>query len=170
VITAHRRAHRMLHWALWPLAIAVFGVALMGRRPEDSIREWPAFLTDAAAGAAANRSTSAVRFESEEAFGPWPARLRVFADASIELQPLRPLDRPELLLYWSRDPVVDSLPRNAHLLGRISGTHASRFALPTAAMRDRSDGSGVLVVYSLGHQAIVASARLEPDRDAEGLP
>ena len=64
-------------------------------------------------------------------------------------------DRPELLLYWAPGALAgEALPGDARLLGRVTGTHAQRFTLPAK--------TGSLVLFALGHGAIVATARLEP--------
>lgn len=161
MIAACRRAHRRIHAGLWPVVFVLVAVALFTRRPVDAPTDWPAFLAEAerarataASGAAAKREIGPL-WSRDDAFGAWPARLALFADGTLELRPRRPLDRPELLLYWIPGAFTgDELPDDARLLGRVTGTHAQRFASPA--------NGGSLVVYSLGHGAIVASARLEP--------
>lgn len=104
----------------------------------------------------------------EDAFGSWPARLAWSDDGLVEITPLRPLDRPELLLYWIEDESEDelegnALPPDARLVGRIASTSPQRFVLPEAAVaqtRIAGGAHGLLVIYSLGHHEIVATARL----------
>lgn len=163
MIAALRRAHRRLHAALWPVAFAVVVAALATRRPVDAPSDWPAFLArveqarTTATGRAGSTSESRPLWSRDDAFGAWPARLTVYGDGQLELRPRRPLDRPELLLYWIPGALDgDRLPGDARLLGRVTGTHAQRFSLP------RGGGAGSLVLFSLGHGTIVASARLEP--------
>lgn len=112
----------------------------------------------------------------EDLFGVWPARLSWWSDGQIEITPLRPLDRPELLVYWSPGEITGGqIPDDAHLIGRLTSSRPHRFALPETnagrtadsigrANEETSAARGQLVVYSLGHQEIVATARLGPVR------
>lgn len=185
MIAAHRRAHRRLHAVLWPAIGVVLAAALAARRPVDAPSDWPGFLAEnAEAGstgigvgtgtrvAPANRSTrgrAASPWSREDAFGSWPARLSRLADGRIEIRPHRPIDRPELLVYWlAGDFDGTRLPDDARLLGRLTGSHAQRFALPAGVATAGASGaedveSGTLVVFSLGHGEIVATARLAPE-------
>ncbi|MFO0688104.1 MAG: hypothetical protein U0900_05310 [Myxococcota bacterium] len=170
MITGHRRAHRRIHALLWPIVFILVATAITTRRPLDAPADWPAFLAQseaehapasAASGSGKTRPTGPL-WTRDDAFGAWPARLALFADGTVELRPRRPLDHPELLLYWVPGAFAgDALPEDARLLGLLTGTHAQRFALPAKA--------GSLVLYALGHGAIVASARLdEPATDSMG--
>lgn len=97
----------------------------------------------------------------------WPGQsimTRVSADRIppqrlvIELQPRRDLIAPDVLVYWCEAsvPVTKQLPETAHLLGGLSGKHLRRFALPPAAL----SADGKMMLYSLAHQQIVATAIL----------
>ncbi|MBY0399675.1 hypothetical protein K2X89_05225 [Myxococcota bacterium] len=183
MIRDRRRAHRRIHQALWPTLALVFAALLTDRRPIDSREDWPTLLAHSARPLGGDETpasaTSHALWSSRDAFGGWPARMALFADGSVEIQPLRPLDRPELLVYWvSEAQPGDRLPDSAHLLGRLAGPLAQRFTLPARALTrigtasstaspEPSTASGALVVYSLGHQEIVATARLAP---AEARP
>lgn len=164
MIARLRRVHRRIHLLLWPAVALLFGAALAKRPAVDVRDDWLAALAGAAReseGAGRRIAGQFMLFGSSiDAFGPWPARLSLWTDGTVELTPLRPLDQPELLVYWLPDPFVgDVLPDSAQLLGRLAGTQAQRFHLPSRASVSKSD-PGSLVVYSLGHQAVVASARL----------
>lgn len=76
-------------------------------------------------------------------------------DLYVTLNPVRPLNEPDVLLYWSESPAAkSSLPDRARLLGAFEP--ASALALP----RDLQPG-GNLILYSLTHQSVVDSAALE---------
>lgn len=63
------------------------------------------------------------------------------------------------LLYWSATaPSGAALPADAHLLGSITMPVSPRFPLPSQA----TDTAGNLIVYSMGHQEVVATAPLRP--------
>lgn len=185
MIAAHRRAHRRIHVLLWPAVGLLLAAALATRRPVDAPSDWPGFLAENAESRATGAETrtgidaasssrrasdrEAPRWSREDAFGAWPARLSRLADGRLEIRPHRPLDRPELLVYWLPGAFDGArLPDDARLLGRLTGSHAQRFALPPeVATADASgvddDETGTLVLFSLGHGEIVATARLAPE-------
>ena len=73
------------------------------------------------------------------------------------LMPLRDLDEPDLLLYWSSQHRTTSPELSgAHLLG--SFRPGSSYSFPAGTQQ------GSLILYSLAHREIVDSARVE------GLP
>jgi hypothetical protein len=171
VIAAHRRFHRGLQWILWPLVVLVFSVALASRRPDPRIAPWPDWLTASVAKPAeplrpsspADARVGVLLDSSEDAFGTWPARLSRWSGRRIEITPLRPLDRPELLVYWIPGEIeAGALPDDAHLIGRLASSRPHRFALPDAAAPKGGTfgAGGQILIYSLGHQEIVATARL----------
>ncbi len=59
----------------------------------------------------------------------------------------------DVLVYWWKMPARESetVPVNAHLLGRLAGTQTRRYALPAAAR----PGAGRLVFYSLGQRRLI---------------
>lgn len=170
MIRSRRRAHRSIHLLLWPGLAAFFAHSLAETASTPAPFDWTSVLVD---GTPTNPNGADARVEKpiwtrDDAFGLWPARLTVYRDGRLELTPLRPLDRPELLLYWS--PRIDSeanafeerLPAEATLLGRIFAARAQSFALPDP-VRGSMLRRGALVVYSLGHQEIVARATWPSD-------
>lgn len=165
MIAAHRRAHRRIHAVLWPLVAALGLAAWSARRPVDAPTDWPGFLAENAgsirAAAPSSNAPRAPLWTRDGAFGSWPVRLALFEDGRLELRPHRPLEQPELLLYWLPGAFSgDRLPDHARLLGRLAGPQTQRFLLPPDAMRAEDGDPGSLVVYGLGHAEIVASARL----------
>lgn len=174
MIARLRRAHRAIHRIAWLPIFLLFVAALSSRRPVEIADDGWAALPAAAHGSGTMRTpTSAPRAllgTSTEAFGIWPARLSVWTDGTLEIEPLRPLDRPELLIYWLSDPLVgETLPDSAQLLGRLAGTATRRFRLPPSSSASPGD-PGILVVYSLGHQQVVATARLASLATAPSSP
>ena len=152
MIASHRRAHLGIHLVLWPLAFALLYGAMAGRPPLPRVGAWPDFLGDPPV------APSEILWAREDLFGAWPVRVTAHVDGTIDVKPLRPLDRPDLLLYWTAQTVrLTPLPPDAHLLGRIAGTTVQRFRLPEPRPADEH---GSLVVYSLAHQEIVATANL----------
>ncbi len=73
----------------------------------------------------------------------------------IELTPRSALARPEVLVYWSRSSATGTLSEDAWWLGSL-GDRTRAFELPEEAL----GVTGSLVLYSLGHQEVVASTRL----------
>ena len=124
-----RRAHRAIVTML-ALVLPVLVVAALAAR-----REIPA--STRFAGLSPRRAT----FEGE---GPgaivrWEKRLEQ-------------LPAPDVLVYWSGEPVSGSvLPRDAVLVGRFVPD-----VLPSPASRS----AGYLILYSLAHQEVIDAARL----------
>ncbi len=109
-----------------------------------------------------------VLLESSELWGRLPLNTRISdpgGGLTVELAPRRSLRRPALLLYWSA-AASDSgrLPADSRLLGAFAGTHLQAFGLP----REAAQVGGRLILYSLGHQEIVASARIPPQAEGGG--
>jgi hypothetical protein len=76
-------------------------------------------------------------------------------EIDVVLIPPEELNEPDLLLYWSADPLSgDSLPAGARLLGPFGA--GKPFILPPSV-----DGSGFLVLFSLPHQTVFDTAKVE---------
>jgi hypothetical protein len=71
----------------------------------------------------------------------------------VQLVPTAPLTIPDLLVYWSEDPVAKALPSNARLLDSYRA--AEIYSLPAEAR-----GKGYLSLYSLAHREVLASISL----------
>lgn len=156
MIASRRRAHRVLVLVLAPISLVLLVASVMGRRPEPVVGALPGLLSPE------SQETGEPLWSRDDVFPSWPARVLGYRTGAIELKPLRPLDRPDVLLYWTPGSSSEGrLPEDAHLIGRIGSTRRQRFQLPnhdTAA--GAPPGGGTLIVYSLGHQEVVAEGRL----------
>ncbi len=89
-------------------------------------------------------------WESNSVFTELPSRVELLRDGNrygLRITPDRDPLLPDVLVYWSEE-ASDELPKNANLLGRLSGAQTRAFALP-------ADGNGHLYLFSLGHQTLV---------------
>ena len=76
-------------------------------------------------------------------------------DIYVVLRPMQPLNEPDLLLYWSTNtPQRNSLPSEALLVAPYVADEA--FSLPLEKGR-----AGNLILFSLAHQIVFDSARVE---------
>ena len=152
-----RQAHRRLILLLAPIAFVLFGAAILDRGGMPVSTALPDFSNrgDVSEGAAASWGDRL--WSKEDLFTGWPARLVAYPNRRFELKPLRPLEKPDVLLYWTPGSgSADSLPSDAHLLGRLGGTGIRRFILPDHGIGGPSGrGNGALILYSLGHQEVV---------------
>jgi hypothetical protein len=153
VIAPLRRAHRIATLALACSVPPAFALAIASRPSQPPSGEIPVAL-------AAEIVSGALVFERDDLWQPLTIRTRLFTgDAAgpvVEIAPLADLARPDVLVYWSADPVADRLPEDARWLGRLAGTAPRRFALPVGARVD----AGRLHLYSLGHAQWLGSAAL----------
>ena len=145
--TAHRFAFVALAFVL-PLVIVA---GLAARRPGLASGSPPVQLPD---------SAHLIR-KSEALWAKHPMRTEFYSDSDcpgesyVVLIAAEELNEPDLLLYWSMDPPSgDSLPAGARLVGPfITG---KLFALPPSLSR-----SGYLVLFSLAHQTVFDTAKVE---------
>jgi hypothetical protein len=76
-------------------------------------------------------------------------------DMYVVLRPVQPLNEPDLLLYWSTNtPQGNSLPSDSMLVAPYKADEA--LALPLDRER-----AGNLILFSLAHQTVVDSAKVE---------
>jgi len=76
-------------------------------------------------------------------------------DIYVVLRPTQALNEPDLLLYWSINaPQGNSLPSESLLVAPY--TVDETFTLPLDKER-----AGSLILFSMGHQAVFDSARVE---------
>lgn len=70
-----------------------------------------------------------------------------------------PLRKPDVLAYWSAQGAAAgrALPGDVHLLGSVSAQRDNYLPLPLWPASSRVD-EGFLILYSLGHHEVVASA------------
>lgn len=163
MIASRRRAHRFFVGALAPVALGMLFAGGSQRMPQNALPDLPRFAF--ASDGVGSVGSGTRLWEREDLFLGWPARVAAYAGGELELMPLRPLRQPDVLVYWAPGGAPSAaLPADAHLLGRLGSPVVHRFRLPThAAQAD----AGELVLYSLGHQEVVATATL-PALDSPG--
>lgn len=148
MIAALRRAHRW-SWAVLGVAVPALVIAAWSVRPGDELAGRPSALGvrhDEIAG-------TALRFEPALAHGAIQRDGRL----AVVLQDEAPL----AFAYWSTTPAQGpSLPSDAVLLGRVDGVRVARFEPPA--------GAGTLVIYSLGHHAVLTRAACPLDEARGG--
>ncbi len=150
MIAPLRRRHRLMTASLAVVVPVLYVVALTAR-PDEPVAQLPAALASPPAGELDN--------DFGELFTDPQIVVRSRSDGTtwwLELEPRRPIARPEVLAYWSRSAATGRLPEDAYLIGSLTGDRTRAFELPREAL----GRAGTLVLYSLGHQEIVASTRL----------
>ena len=79
------------------------------------------------------------------------------SELSAQLKPLQSVLAPDVLVYWAPTAVDDrTLPAQARLLGSLHGIQMPHVMLP----------DGFLLLYSLGHQKVVAQSAFHRRGDA----
>ena len=145
--TVHRFAFVALAFVL-PLVIVA---GLAARRPGLASGSPPAQLAVSAqlvrkSGALWPKHAMRTEFYSDS---DRPGEIDVVLIAAEEL------NEPDLLLYWSVDPASeDSLPAGARLVGPFVARKP--FVLPLSV-----SGSGYFVLFSLSHQTVFDTAKVE---------
>lgn len=164
MIAPLRRRH-LLTWAsLGVLLPTVYAAALLARVPPARMELPTELAQDSALGPTTQLRSWAVL---------WPGELlgaRLFVAGSdigdangkraLRIEPIGELHHPDLLVYWSPEPVT-ALPGlvRAWLLGSVDPTRARTFTLPPEAVRE----PGYAVLFSLAEQRILASTPLGGD-------
>jgi hypothetical protein len=145
--TVHRRAFVTLALVLPAILLAGIegrhpGTSLTGRSPELPAT---AYLVRESNGLWTQHSIATkfyVRSDSPK-------------DIYVVLRPTQPLNEPDLLLYWSTNtPRGKSLPSESLLVAPYTADEA--FTLPLDKER-----AGNLILFSLAHQTVFDSARVE---------
>ena len=140
-----RTRHRRVTTALALVLPFAYSAAILAREPESTWELPPAASPVDPGLPTADRSWGGA---------PWGGlALEVFfatgpAGTVVQLTPLEPLRRADLLAYWTPAEATDGLPAGAILLGKL-GAEPRRFALPR-------DG-GCLTLFDLAHGEVVAS-------------
>ena len=151
MIAPLRRRHRLMTAALLVALPMLLVLALGARTPVPTVASLPVAL-------AAGPDPRGADVETRDVFGDLDVTVRSWWTAAgtvIAITPAEPLARPGVLVYWTASPAVDRLPDDAVLLGALAD-RGRTYAVPNAvASRD-----GYLVLYSLGHQEVVASGAL----------
>ena len=150
-----RRRHRFIVSALAVLLPLAFVFALSARKTSALMRDLPLALSKQAS------SFPRVLWEKENLWSDLKMSTRVCGDElpptqlALELHPFEDLKAPDVLVYWSPQNSGEEL-NEAYLLGALAGRHKRSWPLPQAALQSE----GKIVLYSLGHQQILASAAL----------
>jgi len=146
-----RNAHRFAFVALAFVLPLVIVAGLAARRPGLASGSPPVQLPD---------SAHLIR-KSEALWAKHPMRTEFYSDSSrpgeieVVLIPSVDWNEPDLLLYWSADPPSgDALPASSWLVG-------SFIAGKPFVLRPNGDGSGFLVLFSLPHQTVFDTAKVE---------
>jgi len=108
----------------------------------------------------ASPAIASVVWQRDGLFAKAPVQVRLLHNPTetgafaLNLTGARDFLKPDLLAYWvsGQPEITDTLPGNARLLGAFS---ANALPLPAEAVR----GTGVLVLYSLADNEIVAVSR-----------
>ena len=148
-----RIAHGRIFLVLAPILTMLIVAGLSARR--DRIASWRVTIPSPTPPASTNSAsvvwqngilTTQVYLQSAQA-----------NSVTLRLKPSRELSDPDLLLYWAEQDIPKSADlSHARLLGSFAEGKA--FSVP------RGQQAGFLVLYSLAHQAIVDTAKVE------GLP
>ncbi len=167
MIAPLRRRHRWMTGGL-AIALPVLYVVALSARPDEPITlELPSTLAEA--GTAGGQSPGQLDNDLGELFTDPPIAVKSRSDGAswwVELEPRTAVALPEVLVYWSRSSATGRLPDDAYLIGGMAGDRTRVFELPADALGH----AGTLVLYSLGHQEVVASTRLPAFGWAEQTP
>jgi len=154
-----RQRHRLIISTLAVLLPLAFVLGLSARKTSPTMRETPPALRPEPF------SLPRVLFEKEDLWSGMKITTRVCAEALpatrlvLELQPQEDLHSPDILVYWS--PQISGsaheLLKEAHLLGTLAGRQKHSWLLSGTMVQ----AEGTLILYSLGHQTVLASALLK---------
>lgn len=147
-----RVRHRRVVLTLAIVTPLLFAAGLATRRPIP-------LSTDGATPPEADRHRDAEIVDRDEsAWGDLPILTDWLGGpgAAVRLEVTEPLRQPDLLLYWDPEPAGDRLSDSALLLGPVGGRRRASWDVPAPVE------GGRLVLYSLGHGEIVASAAPPP--------
>jgi len=147
MIAPLRRRHRSIFVVLAVAVPALFLAALAHRPVAPQVKKLATELV----------GTAPTAGRPLELFADYASSWVVDADgAHLTLEALAPLRQPDLLAYFSANaPTATHLPVAALLLGPVTWGQPRTFTLPKAAA-----GGGHLVLYSLPHQEVTATAEL----------
>lgn len=153
-----RQRHRMIISLLALVLPVAFIFALAARKRVPRMQDVPASLRG-------NDATlPQTLFEREDLWPDLSITTRLLADQhqpaklAVELHPQEALAAPDILVYWRPRDVEASAASlaQAYLLGTLGGRQKRSWYLPEAARTTE----GELILYSLGHQTILATAPL----------
>jgi hypothetical protein len=146
-----RTVHRRAFFALAVVLPAILLAGIAGRRPGTSQKERGPELPATAYLVRESNGLWAQHSIATKFYGRSDAAKEIY----VVLRPTQALNEPDLLLYWSiNTPQGNSLPTESFLVAPYAADEA--FALPLEKGR-----AGNLILFSLGHQAVFDSARVE---------
>lgn len=146
-----RTVHRRMFIVLAGVLPVILGVGLKARRV---VSPMPNTLRTEQVSGRLNQTTTAW---AKQTFSTGFYSDAKSGGVRVTLKPLRDLDEPDLLLYWTSQTDANSPDlTGAHLLG--SFRPAKSYLMPSGIQQLS------MVLYSLAHREIVDSARIE------GLP
>ena len=146
-----RRLHRQAFVGAAIVGSVLMVTALAKRAPQPGASALP--------GDVATGGRRCVVLESDELWRSVAIATRVLMskDGSydVELSSAETNNQPDLLLYWTAGASAGRLPESSRLLGPYSGG-TQRFVIPA----DIELSSGSLILYSLAHQTVFATAEV----------
>jgi len=153
-----RQRHRLNLTILAVVLPLAFALGLLARKASPTMHAAPSALSHEPF------ALPRMIFEKEDLWPGIKITTRVYTDApsgllfALELQPREDVHAPDILVYWSARTSGNEqeLLKEAHLLGALAGRQKRSWLLP--GTMERVDGK--VILYSLGHQAVVASASL----------
>lgn len=171
MITSRRHAHLILFSVVGVVLPVVFGAGLV-RRPGPIISDDQSAPLFEAAGFASASSEATPAAAGRKGMGDGGASsgdgLLVISAPSaggvppaLTVTPVRDLQHPSLLVYWSlgeRKPA--QLGGEARLLGQLAGASSRRFPLEPGTARAMATQKGFVVLYSLGEGRLISATPL----------
>ena len=132
-----------------------FALGIAARKPVPGMTSLPREL------AASPQQFAVTEWERSDLFTNAPIQVRLLRERAgtgrfaVKFSASKDFVKPDLIVYWAAESpkLTDTLPDNARLLGAFSLSGA--LSLPP----DAASGSGVLVLYSLADQEIVAVSK-----------
>ncbi len=153
MIRALRRRHLVVVGVFAPIVLGLFGAGIAMRLPRASAAALPG-ETEQVISPQAGAEWSGLG--SEEDY-----RMRnVTLDGALGIEIVSDLAKhPDVLAYWiSTDEDPEGLPTSAVLLGALPSPGRRAFSLPKGA-----DLPGRVILFSLGHGEVVASATVSEE-------
>lgn len=145
-----RKRHRVMTSSLAVVlpVVAIAGLALRKERPVGDLPE--ALLRSVDADS--NVGDQIIRFPKLKTVSLAIHNTETGSGSLIQVSNNAPLKDPDVLLYWTSDPVTKSWQpgENSVFAGSVPGSGRAFYPVPQSAAR-----GGVWVVYSLTHQAVL---------------
>ena len=150
-----RERHRRMVIVLGVFLPVAFAVGIAARKPVPGMTSLPMQL------ATSLQTFAVTEWERTDLFTKTPIQVRLLRERAgagrfaVEFSAPKDFVKPDLIVYWvpGNPNITDALPENARLLGAFNPS----VALPLSL--DSASGSGVLVLYSLADQEVVAVSK-----------